>query len=463
MTTTTTLDACAVFKPYRKQAEFLTSSARHRFFLAGRGAGKSWTLCLDVLLRALANPGVPGALLGRTERDLTRNLLPFLSNHLQTLREATGVDYVTRYSRADQVIELRNGASITWRGYERVDKLRGQNLAWVALDEVCWSEADPLTVWETIAAAVRLPCPYPGIAVASSPNGLRGITRLFHDRQQERDPAWYVTACTSYENPHLGRDVIESWRRAMSARRFAQECLARALRPSSVVFDFDLDRHVVDHDWRQYPAARWVVGVDWGVSRAVAIIFQVLADGRWVAVDEVVDKPRSSGHWRRSVRELIDRYTQAPYLIAGDRAVPLENMWIRGVYGPRRTIVMPLSTKHDQYIKNGVRAIGDMLDPVDSPPRLVFSSKLRREYDGDLWGIIPSMLGYRHTTDRAGVPTDRFYKDNVTDHAIDCCRYAIVAGLRFADLHGGRLPLRNTRGPDGLFVGKNDGPNVAHF
>lgn len=458
------LDLCEVFKPYRKQAEFLTSTARHRFFMAGRGAGKSWSLTLDVLLRALANPSIPGALLGRTERDLTRNLLPFLRDHLARLQDATGIDYIQRYSRAEQVITLRNGATIHWRGYERVDKLRGQNLGWVALDEVCWSETDELTVWETIAACIRLPCPQPGIAVASSPNGLRGITRLFADRQSENDPAWWVTCCTSYDNPYLGRDVIESWRKAMSARRFSQEVLAKALRPSSVVFEeFNIATHVIEHNWRDHRSARWVFAIDWGVNRAAALAIQVLSDGKWIVVDEKIDKPRSSGHWRQTVKAFIDSYTHAPFLIAADRAVPLENMWIRGVYGTRKTIVMPLSTRHDQYIRNGVRAIADMLAPVDRPPQLCFSASLPQQYDGDLWGVVPSMLAYRYVMDRAGVPTQRIYKDNCTDHVLDALRYAVVAGLRFADLHGGRLPLRHTRGPDGHFVGKKEGPNAAHF
>ena len=320
------LDLVETFGPYRKQVEFLSSNARHRFFCAGRGAGKSWTLCLDVLLRGLANPGVPGALLGRTERDLSRNLLPFLREHLEKLRQATGVDYVQRYSKADQVLELRNGATIHWRGYERIDKLRGQNLAWCALDEVCWSETDEITVWETIAATVRLPCNVPGIAVASSPNGMRGITRLFADRQHEKDPGWYVTRCTSWDNPYLSRDVIESWRKAMSDRRYQQEVMAYALRPSSVVFaEFDTERHIIAHDHRQYPHAKWVFGVDWGVSRAVAVAIQVLSDGRWIVVDERVERPRSSGHWRQTVKRFIDQYTQRPYLIAADRAIPTEN------------------------------------------------------------------------------------------------------------------------------------------
>ena len=104
-----------------------------------------------------------------------------------------------------------------------------------------------------------------------------------------------------------------------------------------------------------------------------------------------------------------------------------------------------------------------MLAPVDRPPTLLFSASLRQQYDGDLWGIVPSMMAYRYVTDRSGVPTERIYKDNCTDHVLDALRYAVVAGLRFADLHAGELPLRHTRGPDGHFADKKEGPNVAHF
>ncbi|MGA0418388.1 MAG: hypothetical protein ACO3O1_12130, partial [Ilumatobacteraceae bacterium] len=209
--------------------------------------------------------------------------------------------------------------------------------------------------------------------------------------------------------------------------------------------EFDTSRHIVAHDWRAHEAgARWVFGVDWGVARAVAVAIQVLPDGRWIVVDERVERPRSSGHWRQTVQAMIDTYSRAPYLIAADRAIPSENQWLRSVWGSRRTIVMPLSTRHDQYVRHGVTAVSDMLAPVDAPPTLLFSSSLPRTYDGDLQGIVPSMQGYRYVCDRSGTPTDRIYKDNVHDHAIDSLRYAIVAGLRFPDLHAGRLPLRHT-------------------
>ena len=460
------LDLAAVFKPYRKQAEFLTSPARNRFFMAGRGAGKSWTLTLDALLQAIVNPGVTGALLGRTGNDVKRNLLPFVRDHLQTLHDATGFNWVRRFSAADQAIYLHNGSTIFWQGYERVDKLRGQNLAWVNADEICWSEVDELTVYETLLAAIRVPCPRASFAVASSPNGLRGVTRLFRDRQLDANPQFFVARATSYDNPHLDRSVVEGWKVAMSARRYEQEVLAVALRPMSAVFgEFREARHLLPWSLRHHPEARWVFGVDWGLNRAVGVAMQVTPDGRWVVVDELVKRPESRGHFRQDLQRWIDGLTGGvvPFLISADRAVPEENVWLRHVYGTRKCHVLALSSKHDQYVRSGIALMQDLLAPLQGDPKLVFSDKLARTYNGDLAGILPSMAAYRYQVDHDGNPTDQPAKDNVHDHAVDAVRYAIVAGARFRELHGGRLPLRPGLGPDGLSVDGKDGQLRPHF
>lgn len=460
------LDLAAVFKPYRKQAEFLTSRARNRFLLAGIGAGKSWALTLDAVVQSLVNPGATGALLGRTERDLKKNLLPFLRDHFRLLQEATGFNWIKRFSADDQAIYLHNGSVIHWQGYERIDKLRGLNLAWANADEVCWSECDELTVYETLIGRIRVPCVRPSLAIASSPNGLRGVVKLFRDHQLAHDPAFWVTRATSYDNPHLDRATIATWESAMSVRRRDQEILALALRPMSAVYgEFREARHCIAWSARHHPEARWVVGVDWGINRAVAVAVQVLPDGRWVVVSELVRKPESRGHFRKDLQAWLDGLLGGgvPFLIAPDRAVPEENAWLRQVYGPRRCQILALSSKHDQYVSNGIRQVQDMLAPVVGEPRLVFAQSLPRVYDGDIAGIVPSMAAYRFQTDRDGSPTDTPAKDNVHDHAVDALRYAVVAGSRFRELHAGRLPGRVNLGPDGATIDGKDGNLRAHF
>jgi len=450
------LDIADVFAPYRKQAEFLVAPHRNRFFLAGRGAGKSWTLTLDALLQALINPGCPGALLGRTERDLKKNLLPFLRTHLQTLQDVTGFNWIKRYSVDDSAIYLHNGSTIYWQGYERVDKLRGQNLAWVAADEICWSEADELTVYETLISCIRVPCPRPSFAVASSPNGLRGVTKLFRDRQILDHPDFFVARATSYDNPYLDRAVVDSWRAAMSVRRYEQEILALALRPMSAIYpEFREARHVAPWSAKHHPECRWVIGVDWGLNRAIALAIQVTPDGRWIVCDELVRQPESRGHFRLDLQRWIEHTCGGvPFLISADRAVPEENVWLRQLYSPRKAIVLSLSSKADQYVRSGIAMVQDMLAPTSGDPRLMFAANLPKSYDGNVAGILPSMAAYRYMTDREGNPSDIPAKDNVHDHAVDALRYAVVAGSKFKELHGGRLPNRVLAGEDGLTPGR---------
>ena len=453
------LDLAQVYAPYQKQAEFLTSRARNRLFLAGRGAGKSWTLTLDAVVQALVNPGVEGALLGRTERDLKKVLLPFLRIHFRTLADATGFNWIRRFSADDQAIYLHNGSTIFWQGFERIDKLRGFNLGWANADEFCWSETDEQTVYETLIGCIRVPCPRPGFAGASSPNGLRGVVKLFRDKQLLADPKFYCARATSYHNPYLDREVIDGWKASMSVRRYEQEVLALALRPMSAVYgEFREDRHIVPWSARHHSECRWVIGVDWGLNRAVAVAIQVTPDGRWYVAAELVREPESRGHFRADFKQWVDGLTgaAAPFLIAPDRAIPEENRWLMQIYGVKKTHVMPLTSKHDQYVRNGIAEIQDMLNPVVGEPRLMFAHALPRLFDGNVAGIVPSMSAYRYTTDRDGTPTDVPAKDNTHDHAVDALRYAVVAGSRFKELHAGRLPGRHLLGPDGVHPPTSD-------
>jgi len=448
------VDMAAIFAPYGKQAQFLASRARNRLFLGGRFAGKSWTLTLDCLMQAMINPGVPGALLGRTENDLKKNLLIYLQSHLDTLQEATGFNWVKRYSAGDQSIELHNGSTIWWKGYDRITKLRGLSLAWVACDEVAWSETDSLTVYETILPSIRVPCPRPSFAAATSPNGLRGMVKLFRDRQLAEDPEFFVTRATSYANPYVEPAVVEACKSAMGARRFEQEIMAKALRPSSSVFEsWSSERHLISYDPRSIQGGLWIFGIDWGANRAAAVAIHVAPSGRKVIVDELARKPQSRGHWRSELRQWIDAWTghRPPYMISSDRAVVMENRWLAGVYGVKRTMCMTMSSKADQYVRTGIQVIQDALDPADgSDPMLLFSDRLRQIEDDEVAGIIPSMINYRWRVDRDGNPTDVALRDNVHDHACDALRYAMVAATKLPQLNGGRLPHQlTTNGPDG--------------
>lgn len=464
-----TIDLVEVFGPTPKQLAFLTSKARMRYYCAGRFAGKSWTCCLDVILQALLNPGVPGALLGRTEQDLKKVLLPCLKRHLETFRRATGVELVRRYSAGDMTIEFVNGSVLHWRGWEQIDRLRGYDLGWANVDEAEWGNLDSTTMVETLLPAIRVPCPRPGLALFSSPNGYRGSLKTWIDHCRSKDPSYWLTHADSWSNPHVSPEVIEACRKSMSERRFRTEIKAEALRPVGAVFDgFDARRHLIPWDWKAHRDHLMVFGIDFGTSHAAAVAVQVdPRSGRWVVVDELVAEPQTMGHWRDQVCKWMDGFGRHPYLIGCDRAIPEEINHLKRKYnsGSQRTFVQGLDSKFEQYVTTGVTYIQDWLDPADGgAPKLLFSDRLTRVADGGTCPLIPALEQYRYRLDLEGNPTDQIFKDNFTDHIIDALRYAVVYGLRFKELHGGILPSRASyRAPDGYHPDGLSGNNRAHF
>ena len=92
------IDIAEIFKPTRKQAEWLTNGALFRLYLGGVGSGKSWALTLFCVLQQIANPNTPCALLGRTYVDLNTVFLPLYFDHLYKLQASTGLNLIKDYN-----------------------------------------------------------------------------------------------------------------------------------------------------------------------------------------------------------------------------------------------------------------------------------------------------------------------------------------------------------------------------
>ena len=460
-----TIDFVDIFKPHRKQAEFLASMDRNRLFLAGRGTGKSWALSLDVIVSSLLNPGKPGLFLGRTEGELKQNLLPYFENHCQTLKDATGIQLIRRHRPGDQMVDLINGSSFIYKGFENISKVRMYSACWVAMDEVEHSRVPHEEVMRAVKPTIRVPGARQGLAVASSPNGLVGFTKQFRDHQLKGTPGYYVCRCPSWANPYLSTEDLDDWRQSMSADAWRQEVEAIALRAKELVYhQFKPAKHVRRFDWRELlrrRGSKLVIGVDWGLNHAAAIAIVVDAQGIWHVFDEITGEPASRGHWQEQLDKWLVNMGQVPYMISVDRAVPHETQSLRNKYGPQKTIIAQCDSKKEQEVMGGVAQVQALLDPAASAePRIVFSDKLHRLDDKATATIIPALEGYKFAKALDGSLTDRPLKDDVYDHIADCLRMAVVTSLRHPDLHGGRLPIRDR--PDGLHVGGSS-PYTAHF
>lgn len=444
------LDLDAAWKLYDRQARFVNDDHLFSLFLAGVGSGKSHALTAWVIRRALVNPGTVGALLGRTSIDLATVLLPNLFDRLQEMQDQTGVNFVRDYDKGNAALTLINGTVIWFRPYNRIDKLRGLTLTFAGADEVEFSEAEPEEIWSVLTGRMRGKGPVPGLAFATSPNGLRGITKRFVDAQRTCITAknagdhvaakhwaqYHVVTATSYANPYLPAHFFESLR-AMSKRRYQQEVEGKVLRPMHSVYQLE-PRHIVAWNWREWPQLPRVYGVDWGTdSGFAAVMCQVQQSGRWIACDELVADECTRAQFQERLHKWIDGHGPvAPALIGVDRAVPVENNILARKY--RATRVAWMESKEDQKVTTGISMLHDALDPLDGDPMLVVSDRLAQTFEGRTAPLIPAMRGYAYHVDAEGNPTSKPRANTPFTHMCDALRYAFHGSASRPELHGGR-------------------------
>ena len=450
------VDLADAWRPYERQARFILSPALYSLFLGGVGSGKSHALTCWVIARALANDGALGALMARTTPEIRSVLLPHLMDRLEELQEATGVCWLKNYDKGDARLDLINGSSILLRPYNRVAKIRSLTLTFAAADEVAWSEADPNEIWGVFTGRLRGRGPAPGIAFATSPNGLHGIVRRFVDAQRtyadavaagdlaavERFGQYHVTTTTSHDNPYNPPHFYEALG-SMSKRRYAQEVEGKVLRPTHTVWQLER-RHVVPWHWPAHTDLPRVYGVDWGgQGHHVAIMAQVSPSGRWTFADELVCDNMPRGRFQHTLHAWIRTHGRnPPALIAVDRAVPVENQILQAEF--RDTPVRWMVGKDDQQVRRGIELVRDLMDPYDAEPSLYWSASLVQTFDGETAPLIPAMRGYVYHLDAMGLPTDQPKKDRIHDHICDALRYVVLGSANLPHLHGGkRLQVPN--------------------
>ncbi len=446
-----------IFDCYPAQAAFVNASSRvNQIFLGGRGTGKTYALCLKALYLALRNGGrmvagsvhhTPGALMGRTAKEIDDKLEPIFLGHVAKFKQATGINLIKGYSGKHSRYTLVNGAQIYKISYGRADSLRkarGYTFAWACVDEIEHAEVYSKSAFEVISACLRHPYAQEQVfAIATTPDGLRGVTAHFAKMIRREHPDYYAQTATVFDNPFVDDVFRDRLRDGCSARMWKQEGLGQILRPSEVVFTaYDTTRHLVDMEWEDgWPI---VVGIDWGESHGYVCSIQVDArTGTWYVMSEFKMEDGSRPEFRRIVSKMIASLPRDPYMIAADRAVRSENNWLRGTYSDKTEGgVRTVKSRDMQRVSWGVGAMSFMLDPgAGRSPRLYFSTGLSQSLERAGRGIRGAMINYRYRRQRGHdgeyTVTNVPESNTPNTHPVDALRYAVTCGAFDEFLHGG--------------------------
>jgi hypothetical protein len=468
---------------HEKQLHFVAGShRRNQYFLGGVGTGKTRALVTKGIYLALRQPGIVGALLGRTGRDLSDTVLPEFWAALEVLQSSLGFSVLRSYNKGLVTATFENSSQIKFRPYDQVDKRKGLNLAFAGLDEIEYCVGDPQYSYGVIDRRVRRGIPnLRQVFACSTPAGLRGAIEMFMTRIANGSEKHFIQHATCFDNPWmfdgepcpdcqgareidgtkcircggvgLASEYIDALRAGSSKRSWEQEALGRVLKTSAAIFsEWDEAVHVIP--WRWQPGLPWVLCVDWGgpahayycavqvLEHPEVVDGRVLPAGSWIVAYEEKHDQISRPEFRQRIRRFVmDR--GLPYWVATDRAVVEENRWIRQALKGTKYIRW-CESREEQAVKSGVAMITYMLSPYVGEPRLYVSSELPRTLGIADRGLRGAMLNYQHVVDPRNpqLVYDDILKDSVNDHPVDALRYGIVTSAKHRQLHGGEwLPF----------------------
>lgn len=187
-------------------------------------------------------------------------------------------------SRLEITVTTVNGGQsiIVLRGWESIETLRGQQFAFVVLDEVAsmrnfnesWQEVIRPTLTDTKGEAMFI----------STPKGFNHFYDLYNLEHTDTD--YKSFHFTSYDNPVIPKEELDKARLEVTEDRFAQEYLADFRKMEGLVYkEFNREVHLYRPDQRPtVNIVERIVGLDFGYTNptAMAIIERDTDNNFWV-------------------------------------------------------------------------------------------------------------------------------------------------------------------------------------
>lgn len=203
---------------HNKQIAAFKDSARFKFILAGRRGGKTHLIVEDMVKTAHDMPrGAEIIYIGPSNQQAKEIIWEPLEERLYEL----GWSYNDFISKSR--FELSRGRKIYVLGAEKIRRVRGHKLAKVYFDELAFFETDLGIVWKAVRPALS---DLKGGAIASTtPNG-KGTQAYDFYLEAIKNENWKYFHWSTFDNPYIDPEEIETAKRELDEKAFNQEYLA---------------------------------------------------------------------------------------------------------------------------------------------------------------------------------------------------------------------------------------------
>jgi hypothetical protein len=284
------------------------ANCKHRFRVAvcGRRFGKTH-LAIRELARFATVPNSEVWYVAPTFKQAKQIVWKKLKTKLKSL------NWVRSSNETNLSISLYNGSTITLKGVDNPDSLRGVGLHFLVLDEFAdfkdsssWFEVLRPTLADTGGHALFIGTP-------------KGVGNWAHDifNNQDTNPDWKSFQFTTIQGGNVSQSEIEAARRDLDERTFRQEFEATFESYSGkIYYGFDRKSNVYELKDDVYYNQTLHVGMDFNVNPMSAVVARIDGD-----VVNVVDEIRIfSSNTDEVVEEIKSRYSQCKIIVYPDPA-----------------------------------------------------------------------------------------------------------------------------------------------
>lgn len=376
----------------QSQATIAKDLHRFRVVRAGRRFGKTFLSVEEIKGKALSKPSRIAyfATTYQQARDICWELLK---------KELAPATIQANESRLEIRTQTQKGGEsiIQLKGWESVETSRGQAFDFLVLDEIAsmksfwanWREILRPTLTDTKGEALFI----------STPKGFNHFYDLCNQELKDKD--FKSFHFTSYDNPMLPADELETAKQTLPPDIFAQEYLASFQKTQGLVYkEFLRERHLYD----VLPAFSMnkIAGIDFGFVNPAAIL-DIRTDGEKFFVEDEWYKPG------RTDLQIAEYVAQSGFEeVYADPESPGAIEELR-----RKNINVREVVKGKDSIENGIKKIKELL----------ISRKLM--INARCVNLISEFEMYSYD-DEDGEKNAKEKPLKANDHALDALRYVVM-------------------------------------
>ena len=383
----------------KPQDDIFFNDSRFRVVVAGRRFGKTFLSTYELIRAALAGGRKNCWYVAPTYKAAKEIAWDMLINALPP-------EYIAKTNETSLTVVLKNGSTISLKGAEKPDNLRGRALDFVVLDELAdmrkeaWYEVIRPSLSDRLGSALFI----------GTPKGRNHFYDLW-TKGVDGELEWNSFQYTTVQGGNVPPSEIEQARKDLDERTYLQEYEARFVNYSGIIYysfsrEQSVKKYTGDNDTLH-------IGMDFNIDPMSAVV-AVNEGGRLHCVDEIVIYGSNTDEM---VDEINNRYKNKRIVIYPDPAAKQ-----RKTSGGGRTdlsilqnagFAVKIKNKHSA-IRDRINAVNSMLSTAEGVRRLFVDPKCKQ--------VINSL---ERQTYKEG--TSQPNKDDGYDHMNDALGYMVEA------------------------------------